>query len=64
MINSPSRTSIKDVLSRPTYLPATPAEKKITEHLVRKIMSYQGESDEGVVRLPTSGLITISFIII
>ena len=30
VIKSPS---IKDILSRPTSLPATPAEKKIAEHL-------------------------------
>ena len=58
VINSPS---IKDILSRPTSLPATPAEKKIAEHLVRKIMSCQGESDEGVVRLPTSGQVCMNY---
>ena len=36
MIDLPSKMTISEVLSRPTNLPATPVEKKVAEHLVKK----------------------------
>lgn len=63
VIDSPSKITIGEVLSRPTDLPATPAEKKVAEHLVRKIINHQGDSDsrEGVVRVPTRGQVSMYY---
>ena len=43
VMDSPTKTTIKDVLSRPCTSPATPAEVKVAEHLVKKIID-QGSS--------------------
>ena len=55
--SSPSRTTIRDVLSRPADTPTTPIEKRAAEHLIRRL---QAESDECVVRIPTRGQVTKS----
>lgn len=34
-VNSPSRMTLRDVLSKPTQVPPTPAEKKVTKHRSR-----------------------------
>ena len=52
VVNSPSKVTLKDVLTRPVSTPATPMERKVTEHLVRRLL------DEGtgeVIRVPTRG---------
>lgn len=54
-IHSPSRMTIQDVLSRPTSSPATPAEVKVAEHLVRKLMDPSTSSTQGVLKVKTSG---------
>ena len=51
--DSPSKIAMGDVLSRPTDLPATPAERRVAGHLVIKILSQT--SDEEAVKVPTSG---------
>ena len=63
MIDSPSKMTISEVLSRPTNLPATPVEKKVAEHLVKKIINQQDENDsrEGVVRVPTRGQVSMNY---
>lgn len=61
VIDSPSRMTMGDVLSRPTNLPATAAERKIAEHLVRKIINQGGSDSKGVMRVPTSGQVCINY---
>ena len=39
-VDSPSKTTIGEVLSRPTTSPATPAEMKVAGHLVRKMLDH------------------------
>ena len=34
VMNSPSKVTLKDVLSKPVSTPATPMERRVTEHLV------------------------------
>ena len=53
--NSPSRTTIRDVLSRPADTPTTPLEKRAAENLIHRL---QAESDERIVRIPTRGQVT------
>ena len=55
--------TISEVPSKPTNLPATPVEKKVAEHLVKKIINQQDENDsrEGVVRVPTRGQVSMNY---
>ena len=46
---------MSDVLSCPSNLPATPAERRVAEHLVRKIITQNEAESQGVLRVPTSG---------
>lgn len=34
VMNSPSKITLRDVLSKPVTIPATPTERRVTEHLV------------------------------
>ena len=43
--NSPSSTTLGEVLARPTSIPATPAEVRVAEHLVRRIIDYSSPDD-------------------
>ena len=62
VVDSPSRMTMSEVLSRPTNVPATPAEMRVAEHLVKKIINDQSESDsKGVLRVPTSGQVYIYY---
>lgn len=45
LVDSPSKMTITEVLSRPATSPATPAEVKVAEHLVRKIMDQSSSSE-------------------
>ena len=51
-VDSPSKMTIRDVLSTPKETPATPAEMRVAEHLVRKICT------EGVMKVPTRGQVS------
>ena len=51
--DSPSKVTMSDMLSRPTNLPATPAERKVAGHLVKKLLNQN--CNEGVLKVPTSG---------
>lgn len=52
VLNSPSKVTLKDVLTRPVSTPATPMERKVTEHLVRRLLD---ESTGEVIKVPTRG---------
>lgn len=52
LVDSPSRLTIREVLSRPSSSPATPVEVKVAGHLVRKIM---GENSSEVFQIPQHG---------
>ena len=60
-IDSPSKLMMSDVLSRLTSLPATPAERKVAEHLVRKIITQNETESEGVPRVPTSDQVCVHY---
>ena len=49
LVNSPSKLTLREVLSTSIQSPATPAEMRVTEHLVRKICT------EGVMKVQTRG---------
>lgn len=56
LADSPSKMTISEVLSRPSTSPATPAEVRVAEHLVKKIIDQSsGESSEGVFKIPRRG---------
>ena len=56
--DSPSRMTLSEVLARPTSSPATPAEMRVAEHLVRRIIDHNG-SDERVFKVPTRGQVKL-----
>ena len=53
--HSPSKMTLKDVLSTPSTQPATPVEMRCAEHLVKRILDT---SSEEVVRLSTRGQVS------
>lgn len=55
--NSPSKVTLRDVLSKPATLPTTEAEMKATSHLVRRVMNQQECTSQAssVVSIPTGG---------
>ncbi len=56
IMNSPSKVTLRDVLDKPSTSPATPAELRTAQHLVRRIISQdEGSSTAGVISVPTSG---------
>ena len=61
VVDSPSKTTMSDVLSRPSNLPATPAERRVAEHLVRKIITRNESERQGVLRVPTSGQVCVNY---
>ncbi len=61
--NSPSKVTLKDVLSKPTSSPATPVELKAAQHLVRRLMQHGEGSSSGVIKVPTSGQVDYHYII-
>lgn len=60
LVDSPSKLTIKEVLSRPTTAPATPSERRVAEHLVRKIIDQgsSSSSTDGIVKVPTRGQVS------
>ena len=54
-LHSPSRMTIKEVLSRPTTAPSTPSELCLTEHLVRKMLDQSSSSTDGILQIKTRG---------
>lgn len=57
MMNSPSKVTLKDVLTRPVSSPATPMERKVTEHLVRRLLD---ENTGEAIKVPTRGQVGCS----
>ena len=52
-VNSPSRATIKDLLEKDKETPTTPVERKVAQHLIKRLMA---ETDEGqLLQLPTRG---------
>lgn len=58
LVDSPSKATISDVLSRPSTSPATPAELKVAGHLVRKIMDQDSGNSRGVLKIPQRGQVS------
>ncbi len=58
LANSPSKVTISEVLARPSTSPATPAEVKVAEHLVRKIMDQSSGDAKGVFKIPRRGQVS------
>ncbi len=60
VIDSPSKITIQDVLTKPITSPTTPAEIKATWHLVRRIMQQNSgcSGNQAVVKIPTRGQVT------
>jgi hypothetical protein len=56
LVDSPSKATLCDVLSRPSTSPATPAEVRVAGHLVRKILD-QGDA-KGVFNIPRRGKVS------
>ena len=56
VMNSPSKVTLKDVLSKPVSTPATPMERRVTEHLVRRLLDESPE--EKVIKVPTRGQVS------
>ena len=54
LVHSPSKMTLKNILSTPATQPATPAEMKCTEHL----MKILDTSNNQVLRLPTYGQVS------
>ncbi len=55
--DSPSKVTLKDVIRKSTSTPATPAETKAAQNLIRRLIN-QGNSDSntpGVLKVSTSG---------
>lgn len=51
--NSPSRVTIQDLLEKDKASPTTPTEKKVAEHLIKRLMA---ESEQGrILQVPTRG---------
>ena len=53
---SPSRVSARDILQRPTTAPTLPVERRVAEHLVRRLLI---ESESTVVKIPTRGQVHV-----
>ena len=54
---SPSRTTIRDLLDRDRESATTPTEKRVAQHLIKRLMA---ENEEGqLLQLPTRGQVCI-----
>lgn len=51
--DSPSRLTVKEMLSRSSNHPVTHSEKKVAENLIKRMMAES--SDEAILRVPTRG---------
>ena len=60
-VSSPSRVSARDILQRPATAPTLPVERKVAEHLVKRLML---ESEDTVVRIPTRGQVSTYYIVL
>lgn len=61
LTDSPSKMTIKDVLAKPTTSPATPAEVRVAEHLVRRILDQDtahSTKGKGVLKVRTRGQVS------
>ena len=50
-MNSPSRMTLREVMSKSTQVPPTPAEKKVAKHLVQCLLN---KSTEQVMRISST----------
>ncbi len=51
-VTSPFLVTAENILQRPVTAPTQPVERRVAEHLVRRLMSESGDS---VIRIPTKG---------
>lgn len=51
-IYSPSRSTIRDLLEKDDETPTTPTERKVANHIIRRLMA---ESKEEILQVPTRG---------
>ena len=51
-VNSPSKMTLRDVLDKPAQTPPTPAETRVAEHLVKRLLD---SNKEQVLRVSTYG---------
>ena len=58
LVDSPSKATISEVLSRPSTSPATPAEVRVAGHLVQKIIDHSSGTEEGVFKIPRRGQVS------
>ena len=56
VMNSPSKITLRDVLSKPVTIPATPTERRVTEHLVRRLLDESPE--EQTIKVSTHGQVS------
>ena len=56
VMDSPSKITLKDVLSKPVSIPATLTERKVTEHFVRRLLEKSPE--EQTIRVSTRGQVS------
>ena len=50
LVDSPTKVTISEVLSRSSTSPATPTEARVAEHLIKKFIDK--ESPEGFIKIP------------
>ena len=55
-VSSLSRVSARDILQRPTTAPTLPVERRVAEHLMRRLLSESG--DTSVLQIPTRGQVS------
>ena len=53
LADSPSKMTIEDILAKPTTSPATPAEERASEHLIRRAVT-----STGVIKVRTRGQVS------
>ncbi len=53
---SPSHTTIRDILTKSSQAPTTPAERKVAGNVIRRIMTES--ADTALIKIPTPGLVS------
>ena len=56
-LDSPSRLTVKDMLSRSTDHPVTSSEKRVAENLIKRMMAEN--PGKAIVRVPTCGQVSV-----
>ena len=62
-IHSPSRTTIGDLLAKDRAKPPTPAEKRVAQNIITRMMAAEGSSNQ-VLQLPTRGQVIMDAIVV